>query len=259
MTDVDIWAKIEARGQAQPSNAAAEDVPAAAPPIKFPKWLFPLLDGISAVVWIYVVLDLFVFDVGTTVLGTHAVLYQYRFLFFLALLTILAVTLRARAILVVGYVVLFPLLLLVWKIPRLIYRSRSWVAFLAAMNAVVAFFQGFRYDLVVKTLALFAGLAIIESHSPIVLWPAMAYMGFLLIASFVRTVRHSFQRSRFVTAQERFVVGSVDSKLVRSLTDLNPALLRPEVTVFDDQQITLFTNSLAFSILSNRVLYLWAY
>src|SRR5439155_6422681 len=101
---------------------------------------FRLLDLCSIVFWLYVILKVFVFDFDTYLLQqlfpAHAWLLQLRLVFLLALLALALLVFDKSAVLLsCAYVVCFPLILVLWKIPRRIYKRQSWVLLFGLANA----------------------------------------------------------------------------------------------------------------------------
>jgi hypothetical protein len=143
--------------------------------------------------------------------------------------------------------VLFPLILIFWKIPRAIYKTGSWIAFLAALNAVATFFTSFRYNFVSKALAVFAALAIALSTSVAIVAPAAIYLAALLVVTYYRTVRNSFSFSQFLRLQQNLIVRTFDSDFVVKMTSLDDTLKSENIVKFNSSQLQTFTQNLGWA------------
>jgi hypothetical protein len=123
----------------------------------------PLLDAVGAFVWIYAVVQVFISDFDTAVFGTGA---NYRFFFFLGLAAVLALVMQKRWAIIAGfvYVMAFPAVVLCWKLPKLLGKTRSPVAFLAAANVLTLVFSDLKRSILLTALTVFATLAVAASH-----------------------------------------------------------------------------------------------
>jgi hypothetical protein len=222
------------------------------------RWTRPVLDALATLFWVYVALKLFVADVDQAVLGNLA---DYRFFFFLAVLCALVLWLRRPWPIVGGiaYVVLFPLVLACWRLPKALIKTRSPVVFLAAVNAVTSVIGDLKHSVVTTTLVAFTALAIALGHAEWLMAVAGGAMMVFVLQAVGRTVRFSLAKSRFLKVQQAAVRRTVDSGWLRSLTSPNADLLRPEIEKFTREQQTTFVQNLGNGILAHRVLYYWAY
>ncbi len=262
MPERSIWDKVDisivsAEAQPAPSESSPGDRP------RLPRLPFWLMDLIAGLAWAFVVIKLFIADIDREFIEAVAPsatwLVDYRFFLYLGLAVILAVTIRGPFWFAVGYIAFFPLVLIVWKIPRAIYRSGSWIVFLAVLNAVASFFNNFRLNFVSKALAVFAILGISLSTSPVIVVPAASYLAGLLAVTYFRIVRNSFSFSRFLRLQQNLIVRTLESKVVLQMTSLDETLKSDAIVKFDSAQLEKFSQSLGWGVLANYVIYFWAY
>jgi len=225
---------------------------------RFWRWRRPLLDVVGSVLWLYGLLKLFVVDVDTELVGNVA---QYRLFFFLAVATVLVLVFKRKwpIIAAFGYVCTFPLVVLAWKLPKLIFKARSPVVLLAALNAVVSVLAQVKHSVLVGTAFAFAALVITLSHSRVVLGIAGCVMLYLLVDAVFRTIRSSVAPARFMRMQQRGIKRALDSKLMGNLISPGDDLLRPDIERFDKVQLDLFVQRLGTGVLANRFLKIWAY
>ena len=162
-----IWTKIsydlEPAGEAAAGDSA-EPAGSGRDWTGFWKWRRPLLDVIGTLGWTYAVLKVFVADIDTEVLGSAA---SYRFFVFVALVLVLAIVLGSKWAILGGfaYLVFFPAVVVGWKIPKMLGKTRSAVVFLAAANAVTLLVSDIKRAIVSAGLVVFCGLAIAVSHA----------------------------------------------------------------------------------------------
>lgn len=113
-----------------------------------------VLDAASILFWSYTVVKLFVTDIDRVAaerLAPWSVrLLGYRFILWVLFAVFIVGFAKKRYWMYLLYIAGFPLIVLLWKIPKLIYRSRSWSLLLTIMNLVSTFMLGFRYFVVTK-------------------------------------------------------------------------------------------------------------
>jgi hypothetical protein len=225
------------------------------------RWIV-ILDVIGALVWLYVFLKLFVFDVDRAIIEQIAPnaleVLNYRFFFLLAVVA-LVVLIARRYWVGLLYIVFFPFIVLFWKIPRLIYRTKSWLALLAVINVIASFVKDFKFNFVTKSLAVFCILGVLTSDRVIVLVPASVTLFALLLIAFYRNIRASFSPSQFIDLQVTFLEKVSEADGFANLVDVAQDLKQPSIKKFDEAQLRRFAGNLQNGMLAVRGVYFWAY
>jgi hypothetical protein len=108
------------------------------------RWL--ILDLLGIALWLYFFLKLFVADVDRAVVAAVApsavAIVDFRLVIYLAVIALVALTFR-RTWFYAFYVVFFPLVVILWKIPYFLVRHRSWAMFLGLLQASASIFGDF--------------------------------------------------------------------------------------------------------------------
>lgn len=221
-----------------------------------------ILDLIGSLAWLYVILKVFVFDVDRAILIRVAPdaleLLDYRFFFFLGVVA-LVVVLFKKYWLGILYVVLYPLVVLLWKIPRLIYRTRSWLVLFAVINVVSSFLKDFKFNFLTKALAVFCAFAILVFRQPVLMTLASLTLVGLLLVSYYRNVGASFAPSRFIDLQVGAIERFIEFEPVVSNIYIAEDLKAPSIERFDEPQLRRFASNLGTGMLTVRGIYFWAY
>lgn len=224
-----------------------------------------LLDLFSAAFWIYAILKLFVIDFDQQLVARFAPgtqwLLDYKFFVVLGFLAILVLTTRKLRWLLatLAYVALFPVIVVCWKVPRAIYRTKSWVAAFAVLNAVTSVLLNARYAIVSSAVVIISGLAAVIGQSDQALTTASIVLGAAIVISLGRTIRFAVVPARFLTSQQRAIQKVVDSDLRKQLTTVNEELRSSEVERFTPSQQQSFVQNLSQAVLVHRFLAFWAY
>lgn len=153
-------------------------------------WLREL---IAVAVWVFVGIKIFVFDIDRFVLSAIAPgllpALDYRFVVLLVVPAVLWLFLtNATFFRIVGYIIGFPIVILLWKLPRLMVRN--WALTIAFSPALHSLITTFRWSFILFTAALISGLAVQFSTLP---WWAMvtaeAFLAAYVVIHYSRRLR----------------------------------------------------------------------
>ncbi len=206
-------------------------------------WL--AIDTVASMIWVYAFLKLFVGDFDRWVVGSINPsllwLIDYRFFFLLALFTVAVLVLRkAQYLLPVVYVLFFPLILIVWKIPRVYYRSGNWMLVLGTLQIAWSVLRSLRFAVVGFSLVVFSSLILRVSSWPFLLFGVATTMGLLWVYILGRAVVSAPRPSRFVKAQQTFVVRALSNENTRRAVLPGPELTHPSIVKYNKAQADNF-------------------
>jgi hypothetical protein len=226
--------------------------------------LLRLCDGLGLIFWSYAVLKIFVFDVDRVlidaVLPSASWILGYRLLGFVAIISAVSILLwRWITAFVIAYVVFFPLIVLVWKIPAFLLRHRSWMVVMVTINSLSLFLRDLRYNLISKGLALLAAFVILVTSSDILLILAAIYLSGLLCLSTCRVIHRTFESNWFLTIQKKAIDRIVGSSPVKWVTTLDREKLPPRDSALTELQLNDVLFRIQMGVAVNRSLYFWAH
>jgi hypothetical protein len=149
-------------------------------------------------VWLYLVTKIFIFDIDTYLVQKYAPsltwVLDYKFFFYIGLLGIVAALFRKwQVIIFIGYVMFYPILLILWILPYAIFKSRSWIVAIAIINSVIRFFSNFRTNAIMAGVFVLSALLIFMGEKQYVLIAATSVMGAFVIAMYVLAVLAVFR------------------------------------------------------------------
>jgi hypothetical protein len=181
----------------QPAKTPAITWQEATAPLRLPLWGRVVRETIAVGLWLFLFVDAFVVDLTTPALASSPLLgdlYRYRFLALMAFLAGSALILpRPKFVVTVGYVLLYPLLVVGWILPkRLFYNWPVVVVFLPAIHSV---FANLRTNFAFLTIAVLGATAIVISNQRVLIGGGMVILAAYLIWHFYRRVRAAFAPS----------------------------------------------------------------
>jgi hypothetical protein len=124
--------------------------------------------------WTYSIVKIFIYDLDVYLVQTYlphaAWIVHYKFLFMLGLVSIVCLFTRDKHI--IGwsiYIILYPIIIVVWKIPRLLIVRRSWIGAFAFIGGTLSFLKSLKFNLITSALFLIPVCTISQSTNPVVL------------------------------------------------------------------------------------------
>jgi hypothetical protein len=262
-----IWERVDP-GAITPAPAVAQAgttaASSAAASTRWTRWEWRIANALATVVWLYAICKVFIVDIDLLLLQriwpAGSWLVTYRFFILLAIASALALVFRKWVFFAwAAYFALFPIIVVVWWLPRAIYKSRSWVVLLAVLHVLTTFIQDFRYSLITKSAALIAIALILVNPNRSLTIVCGAAVLVLLLTTYARTVAIVLQPSRFVAGQQRAIDKFVGSKALTDAWALSEELKDPGIDKFDESQLTKFTTAIGTGVVAHRALYFWAY
>lgn len=213
--ELTLWDKVDPDLASTRSGSPRSSTSSAEPKSLIRRTRFIALDIFASILWLYAASRTFLGDIDRWILNHIAPGFEwvlhYRALGFLLLAAAFGLVARRRFRWVPLYVILFPLVVLFWRLPKLLYRKGSWNVTFGVVHLLIASLRSARFALVGAAVIAFSGLAILNSAKPTLLIPAVLALMGLWLASIWKAFRYSMTPTRFVNAQRRFIDRILDS------------------------------------------------
>lgn len=214
---------------------------------------------IAALFWLYVLIKLFIFDIDVFLVGKflpgYAWLINLKFFILIGIIAMVWLLTKNKDILIWSfYIFFYPGIVLFWKIPKFIFKQKSWIFAFAFINAIISFFKSVKYNFI--TLAIFLiSVAIVFSFSnEKLLWPAiLAILVFLLITCARRFILVFKPSSVFQIHRKIFSDIRKRGKASLTLFALDENIKNLPVESLDSKQLEKRTTNLQMSVLFNRI------
>lgn len=146
-------------------------------------------------VWSMVFVKVFFFDVDVVLVSAVSTslvpLLQYKFFGFLVMVATtwaLLGTHRFRRF--VGYVIAYPFVIVLWKIPK--HLIKNWEVALAFSPAIFSLIRTFKWSFISGSFAALSGVVIVVSGDQVYLWFAIGLVSFNLIRHYYLRFRSAF-------------------------------------------------------------------
>jgi len=257
--------KLALRASATLSSSVVENSERQKSPLSWvtERWFWTALNVVAPLLWLYVMLKLFVADLDRWIVSevSPSLLWilDYRFFILLTFATLIVlITRRWKIAVSLLYIWLFPLILLVWKVPGLYYRRRSWNLVIGTLQVLWSLGQSLRFAFGATTAFALATLAIALDGPNWLLWGAVVTLLILWAWLVFRAVVYAIVPSKFVNYQQKILGNILDSDRAWTIAALPPAAKSAAVTRLHKTQIDQVVSTASMGLALYAASVLWA-
>lgn len=227
--------------------------------VSMPTWQKIMRDIIGISMWVVVFLKLFVFDIDRWIvkeyLPTAAWILDYRFAFFVAILTLIVIFWRMHLWWRwIGYLLFYPFIVPFWRIPAFIIKRRSWTLGVALVALCVSTVRCFRLNCLISSGFILGTIICAFSSMPWLLGVGAAFLIVALVAMYLRTIMAAFRPTLDVFSENAF---ETIWGYIQKTYGTNQIEKLPVEQMTENQRSTWVTN-LQLIIIYNRACYFLA-
>jgi len=208
--------------------------------------------------WGYSIVKVFIYDVDIYFLSTYfpnaSWVIRFKFLFMLGGVSIAWLFTKNKDI--IGwfmYIVFYPFILFLWKVPRVLITRRSWIGAFAFIGGTLLFFKSLKFNIITSALLLIPFSVICQSSYPVALWISIGLLLLFLGILFFRSFYFAFKPSTLFQIQ---------SHVINKFWDKSRSIFTPDQEVKDlpvekmsTQQLQKWSGNLQMAVIFNRTCY----
>lgn len=213
-------------------------------------------ETLAVLFWGYVSIKLFVFDIDIFLINrflpSYAWLLNLKFFIVIGVLALIWLCIKNKHILAWSlYVLFYPGIILLWKIPYFIFKQQSWILAFAFINSIISFFTAIKYKFIISAFFL-ASVALIFSFSnEKLLWLAAAVIFVVLLTTYVNRVILVFKPSTILQGYIKIFLAI--RKRGSSSFALDESIKNQPFEKLDKKQLEKWITNLQLSVLFNRI------
>lgn len=259
---VDIWSRFDPAvlNTGAPAITKTEEKEEA--PQRWRRTRRILLELSAGLLWTWVALKVFVGDIDRWALSRWAPdvtwLLDYRFFGLLALLALSAIVIRGKKWFAVLYVVFWPGIVLLYRVPRFLYLRQSVVATVGVVHLVTGFARGWRFTAIVVALIAFSILALLTGSQAIVVGCAGAILLGIWLITLWKVVGFALSPGRFVRHQHETVERLLRTSWLDHLTQVPAELTAPDITKYNSEQANKLLTQMSMALVVTRGVHYWS-
>ncbi|MCH7828057.1 MAG: hypothetical protein IIC75_08830 [Bacteroidetes bacterium] len=217
-----------------------------------------LREIIACVIWLYLFIKIFVYDIDLYFLNLVAPelikILNYKFFIYIGLIALTWLILgNKRFSKLVAVIVFFPVIFLFWRIPKLFWKSKSWIGVFASIGILFTFFSSLKLNFMIFALVSISILLITISSNSTLLFISMLGLFIYLIHHYIKKFIYAFKPSHIFTIQSDAINNFWET--IKKNFKLSDDIKGLEVDNLNDAQQDKFCTNLQFVIIINRILY----
>ena len=147
------------------------------------------------------------------------------------------------------HIVCFPLVVILWHLPRFVWRQKSWVLAFSIVNAATVFFVSFRKIFVVTAIFIAAAILSAVYVNPIIQYTALLGYFLVLLAAYYSAFRTAWKPSAVFSLYTKVPPAVRRSEIMK----IDEFVVKGPVDQLTQSQIERRVNLLQNSVLYNRI------
>ena len=149
-------------------------------------------------IWLFFSIKLFLFDLDVYIFQkidpSYYWILRYKFFFIVIIFIIIAFAFKKRKFQLFTFFVLgYPLILLFWRIPKTLFKTKNWIGVFAAIGISVSFFKSFKQNIILFSLVSISFVLIIVHKSIYFLGSSIFILLTFLILHYIKRFYLSFK------------------------------------------------------------------
>jgi hypothetical protein len=217
-----------------------------------------LLEIAAIFFWIYAITKLFIYDVDLLIVRTFlpnaAWIVELKFFFIIGVLATIWLFTKSKTILItILYVLFYPIIVLVWKIPKVLIKRKSWIGAFTFIGIVLSFFKSLKLNTIALALFLIPLAIIWRCNHPFMLWTAASLVCVFICFLFSRAFYFAFKPSLLFKVQS-----SVLSKIWENFKNQcspDKEIKGLSIAQMTEKQLQQWSGALQNAIILNRTCY----
>ena len=154
-----------------------------------------LRECLAIAVWLWFIAKILIFDVDLILVGRSPLLqrlYPYKFLLLIGFIALLWLTLGGKRIWkTVGYIAIYPFIILLWRIPKQIFKN--WALLIVFAPAIESVILTVKWRFILGSFTALGALGICITQKPAFLLLFMVLLFFYLLYHYVLRLRIAFR------------------------------------------------------------------
>jgi len=133
-----------------------------------------LREILAGILWVFLFIKIFIYDIDNLIIEQidpdFVFILKYKFFIILGICAIFWISLGNKNFAkLLSVIIFFPFILLFWRIPKLFWKSKSWIGVFASIGIVLTFFNSIKVNFFVFTILAFSIVFISSSSNTFLL------------------------------------------------------------------------------------------
>lgn len=213
---------------------------------------------IATAFWIYLIIKVFFFDIDTFLINIFFPntqwIIDYKFFILIGIIvTALTFCKKNYVLLFISFILFYPFILLFWKIPYIIYKTKSWTIAIAIINTIISFFSGFKYNFIIFSITAISFCLLFNFNNPLLLYFLITVLAVTIIIIYIHRFLTIFMPSSMYIIHSKFV--KFIMKHGKLMTNLDDEIKNIAFAEMNKVQLQKWTNNLQTIVILNKGCY----
>ncbi len=213
---------------------------------------------IAGFIWLFLFVKLFIYDIDVFLLSqinpSWVVILDYRFFILLGVISVTWLIIGNKHFFkLISVIAFFPFILVLWRIPKLFWKSKSWIGVFASLGIIITIFKSIKINFILFSFVAIAIFIISTTTIDFLLVFSMVVLTLYLFYHYAKKFKYAFAPSHIFSIQSN----AIDKFWDRIKNDLKVAeeIKNEEFENMSNSQKEKFTSSLQILIVINKVIY----
>ncbi len=176
-----------------------------------PITLYVIREILVVFLWIFIFVKLLIFDFDIyffkVFVPSLSWIIDYKFIILIVTLSIFwIISNKSFFRQTIALLIFYPLFLLFWRIPRFLFKSKSWVSIFGSINIIVSFLKNIKLNFIIFTIVITSIVIVLFSQSTVLITIAMISLFLYLIYHFAHRVYYSFAPSKIFAVESNTLI-----------------------------------------------------
>ncbi len=214
-----------------------------------------LREILSIILWLFIIIKIFLFDFDYYVISNYfpkfTWLVKYKFFIAICLISFLWITLHKKFKFILLFFFGYPFIILFWRIPKLILKTKSWVIVFFSISTIISFSKSIKLNFIIFSISVTSFLLILVNDSNLFILISIISLFITVIIHYIRRIIYSFSPSQIFKIQTD-VISNI-SKFVKNAYKIPDQLKLKEN--LDEQETKTIQTNLQIVTICNKICY----
>ena len=155
---------------------------------------------LAVVFWIYLLIKVFIYDIDIYLIDRFfpgfTWIIQFKFPILAGLVALIWLfTKNGKVLFWLFYILLYPLVVVLWNIPRFLYKTGSWTLVFAFLNTVISFLKSVKYSFIIFATFVVSTSVILFTSNSSAVYSGIGILTLSLLVIFLNRFRVVFKPS----------------------------------------------------------------
>lgn len=215
-------------------------------------------ETLAIFIWLYAILKVFVFDIDNYLVNrffpNYAWIVYYKFLVFLFIAAVFwLITKNSKIIVLVLFILFYPVILIFWKIPVFLLKTKSAVLTFALIDSVISFFKSLKFSFVTTSFYLVATAIVLNSDNKYVLSVSILVLVGILFLVYIQRLVFVFKKTGVYEIYIKFFSFVSDFAMNNPVYKIEEDTLNKSIDFMSEQEMEAWKSNVQQLVLYNRL------